>query len=313
MKVLVTGGAGFLGSHLCEALLKDDNEVTCIDNLSSGRLENVNHLKRNDGFRLYSKDVCADPDFSPAGIRPDAIYHLAGHASPLDYQTRQIETVLSATEGLKHALDMATKWQTPLVFSSTSEIYGEPETVPTPETYWGRVNTLGPRSCYDESKRLGETLCYTYWKAHGTDARIARIFNTFGPRMSRADGRVVPTLITQALTGQPLTVKGTGKQTRSYCYVSDTIAGLLALMDRGKPCRPVNLGNTEEMSVNQLAALVKGLTESNSEILTLPAEQDDPSRRCPDLTRAKEELGWVPDVSLKDGLRMTIDWWRSRL
>lgn len=308
--MVVTGGAGFIGSHLCEALMRMGHNVTAIDNLSSGRLENVGHLKRDPGFTLHIADVCASRDFLPRGIKPDAIFYLAGHASPMAYATRPLETLMSSATGLQHSLDYALEFKCPLVFASTSEVYGDPEVVPTPEEYWGRVNTLGPRAPYDIGKKFGETLCWSHHKAHETDARIIRIFNTYGPRMGRGDGRVVPTFTSQAILGEPLTVQGTGEHTRAYLYVEDCVAGLLKALERGKPVRPVNIGGTSEMTVKELAALVIRLVGSKSEVLHISAARDDPTRRCPDLTRAREELGWEPKVLLEDGLNKTIEWMR---
>jgi dTDP-glucose 4,6-dehydratase len=301
-RALVTGGAGFVGSHLCEALLGEGWEVVCLDNLCTGRRGNIAHLVGGPGFTLVEHDV-TEP-FPRLG-HFDWVFALASAASPLHYHQLPIETLRAGARGTEHALQVAQASQGRFVLASTSEVYGDPEVSPQPESYWGRVNPVGPRSVYDEAKRFAEALAAAYRRSLGVDTAIARIFNTFGPRMRADDGRMVPAFIRQALAGDPITVTGSGEQTRSLCYVSDTVAGLIALA-RSADAGPVNLGNPVERTVTELAELIRDLVGTTSEIVHVPAVVDDPQRRCPDITRAAERLGWRPEVTLEKGLRHTI-------
>jgi UDP-glucuronate decarboxylase len=307
---LVTGGAGFLGSHLCTRLVEDGHRVICIDNFQTGRVENVAHLMEGEHsrrFELVRHDVI-EPYFAEV----DEIYHLACPASPPRYQHNPVRTLKTAVLGTMNLLELARDTGARILISSTSEIYGEPLEHPQREEHWGHVNPIGKRSCYDEGKRCGEAFAVAYAKQQNVDARIVRIFNTYGPRMQEDDGRVVPSFIHQALRGEPLTVYGDGQQTRSLCYQSDLIEGLLAMMRAPDEAGPVNLGNPTEMTVVQIANLVLQLTGSKSEIVFRPLPADDPTRRMPDITRARERLGWQPRVSLADGLAETIDYFRLR-
>jgi len=307
-RVLVTGGAGFLGSWLCEALVEMGAHVTCLDNLSTGSIENISHLMGKENFSFLKEDVCKS---CPEGF--DYIVHGASIPSPDDYMRRPVETMLPNSIGLLNCLESARKSDSVLLYMSTSEVYGDADLIPTPEHYWGRVNPIGPRSCYDESKRFGEALCMSYLREYGVDVRIARIFNTYGPRMdlSARYARVIPRFIIQALRNEPITVHGDGRQTRSFCYVSDMIKGLLKLLLSDCKGEVVNLGGEEEISIIELANLIKELTSSSSSIIFLPAREDDPRRRKPDISKAKN-LGWRPSVPLRDGLALTIEWFRKR-
>ena len=301
MRVLVTGGCGFLGSHLCEFLLKQGHEVLCLDNLFSGSKQNVYPLLKEATFEFIRHDVT-----QPILLEVDRIYNLACPASPIHYQYNPVKTAKTNVMGTIHMLGMAKRVRARILQASTSEVYGDPQVHPQPEGYWGNVNPVGPRSCYDEGKRLAETLVMDYHRQNGVDVRIARIFNTYGPHMSLRDGRVVSNFIIQALQDQPLTVQGDGSQTRSFCYVSDLIRALEILMETERLIGPVNLGNPEELTILALAELVKDLTNSSSEIQLQPEAQDDPARRRPDITLARESLSWEPQVSLRDGLRLTV-------
>jgi len=301
---LVAGGAGFLGSHLCDRLMRDGAQVICLDSLLTGSLDNIAHLVGREGFRFFRHDI-TEP-FVP-DIRVTEIINLACPASPAKYGLDPVHTFRTSVIGVMNLLDLARTAGARLVQSSTSEVYGDPSQSPQPETYWGHVNPVGPRSCYDEGKRGAETLCYHYRLQHGVDARIARIFNTYGPRMARDDGRVVSNFIVQALTGQPLTIYGSGEQTRSFCYVDDLIDGLVRLMAAPGPAHgPVNLGNPGEFTMLDLAALVLAKTGSDSSLAFAALPQDDPRQRRPDIALAGRLLDWVPTVSLGEGLDRTI-------
>jgi dTDP-glucose 4,6-dehydratase len=307
--VVVTGGAGFLGSHLCARLLEEGARVTAIDNLVTGRAANVEHLIGAEGFRLVKYDVT---DFLHVPGPVDAILHFASPASPIDYLELPIQTLKVGALGTHKALGMARATGATFLLASTSEVYGDPQVHPQPETYWGHVNPIGPRGVYDEAKRFGEAMTYAYHRSHGVDVRVARIFNCYGERMRLDDGRAVPTFIGQALAGEPITLHGDGSQTRSLCYVDDLIEGVVRLLVSGY-LEPVNLGNPHEVSVRDLAVLIRELTGSSSELRDTPRPVDDPQVRCPDLTVARRELGWEPTIALRDGLSRTVDWFRTQL
>ncbi len=306
MKILVTGGAGFIGSHLCERLVEEGHTVWCLDNLCTGSLDNLKGLKDHPRFRFILADVA-----EPLTLEVDAVAHLASPASPVDYQRLPVETMLANSVGTYQSLEVARKNGARYLLASTSEVYGDPLKVPQDEGYTGNVNPVGPRACYDESKRFAEALTSTYRRLYGMETVILRIFNTYGPRMRREDGRVVPNFIQQALAGEPLTVYGDGSQTRSFCYVDDLVEGIcLALRSERAVGQVINLGNDREMSVLELAYRIKEMLDSTSEITFLPLPQDDPRRRKPDLSRAREILGWEPATSLEEGLRRTVEWFR---
>ncbi|WP_232460971.1 UDP-glucuronic acid decarboxylase family protein [Thermococcus radiotolerans] len=310
--VLVTGSAGFLGSWLCEALIEKGATVYCVDNFASGLWENISHLEGNENFMFIEHDVSK---LLTINEKIDFIFHFASRASPFEFEHYPLEIIDSNTLGTRNMLELARRYNARFVFASTSEIYGQPKVVPTPERYWGYVNPIGIRSCYDESKRLGEAVTMAYYRQYGVDTKIVRIFNTYGPRM-RADGiygRVVPRFITQALAGKPITVFGEGDQTRSFCYVTDLITGVikLAIAENAKG-EVVNMGNPREITILELAHIIKRLTNSDSPIEFHPLPPDDPQRRCPDITKAKKLLGWEPKVKLEDGLKRTIEWFRAR-
>jgi len=312
MRVLVTGGAGFLGSHLCDRFLLEGFEVVVLDNLVTGRRNNLLHLVGNHRFEVLEADVC-EPLASLAGPW-DVVCHLASPASPKDYQQHSVETLRAGAVGAFNTLDLAREHGARYLLTSTSEVYGDPLVHPQREEYWGNVNPVGPRSMYDEAKRFGEALAMAYHRAYGVDVRIARIFNTYGPRMRADDGRVVSNFIFQALEGQPLTVYGDGRQTRSLCYVSDTVEGLYRLATVKDPQeRVVNIGNPHEMTMLELAALVRRLVGSEAPVVHQPLPQDDPTRRKPDISRAMRVLGWQPQVSVEDGLRRTIVYFQQEL
>jgi dTDP-glucose 4,6-dehydratase len=306
LRFLVTGAAGFIGSHLCDRLLAEGHEVIAVDNLLTGSMANLEHLEGRQGFRFILHDVC-----EPLTIEEplDGVFHLASPASPKDYMEHPIETLDVGSLGTRRMLELARQHGAGFLLTSTSECYGDPLVHPQPETYWGNVNPVGPRSCYDEAKRFAEALTMAYRRVYGLRTSIARIFNTYGPRMKLDDGRVVPTFLDQALRGAPLTVYGDGSQTRSFCYVSDMIEGLWRLWLSGEP-GPINLGNPVELSVLEFARKILELTGSSSPIQFLPLPQDDPRRRQPDITKARQLLGWEPRVSLEEGLRETIAWFR---
>lgn len=304
-QILVTGGAGFLGSHLCERLLERGDEVVCVDNFFSGRKQNIDHLRDHKRFELIRHDIV-----HPLYIEAEQIYNLACPASPVAYQYNPIKTIKTSTVGMINMLGLARRCRARILHTSTSEVYGDPEVHPQKEDYWGHVNPLGPRSCYDEGKRVAESLCMNYHLAHGIPIRIVRIFNTYGPRMDPNDGRVVSNFIMQALRGEPLTVYGHGKQTRSFCYVDDLVEGLIRMMDQNTDLGPVNIGNPVENTMLELAQAVLELTGSRSVIQHDPLPKDDPQQRRPDITKARELLGWEPKVALKAGLANTIDYYR---
>jgi len=305
-RVVVTGGAGFLGSHLADRLLADGAEVICVDNLITGSRRNVSHLENNPRFTLRIDDVSAAWEIDGS---VDAVLHFASLASPVDYLRHPLATLEVGTLGTMNALRIAENKGARFLLASTSEVYGDPSVHPQPETYWGNVNPIGPRSVYDESKRVSEAFTMAFQRARGVDVRIARIFNTFGPRMRAEDGRAVPQFVTQALAGEPITVYGDGSQTRSLCYVDDLIEGLMRLL-RSDYGLPVNLGNPHELTMLQLAEMIRDLCASASAIEMRPLPADDPKRRCPDVTVAERELQWRATVPLAEALRATIDWWQ---
>jgi UDP-glucuronate decarboxylase len=308
-KILVTGGAGFLGSHLCERLLKDRCDVLCVDNFFTGSKENIAHLLRNPYFELQRHDITF-----PLYVEVDQIYNLACPASPIHYQFDPVQTTKVSVHGAINVLGLAKRLKARILQASTSEVYGDPEVHPQQESYWGRVNPIGPRSCYDEGKRCAETLFFDYYRQHKTDIKVARIFNTYGPRMQPDDGRVVSNFIVQALRGEPITVYGKGNQTRSFCYVDDMVDGLVRLMgtDRGFT-GPVNLGNPVEFTILELAERIIALTKSKSRIKFKPLPEDDPKQRQPDIGLARKKLKWAPKVKLEDGLKETIRYFRAVL
>jgi UDP-glucuronate decarboxylase len=312
-RTLITGGAGFLGSWTCDFLVAQGAKVTCVDNLASGLQSNIEHLLKHKNFTFVTHDISRPTSFDESF---DLVVHMASRASPFEFEKFPIEILRANTIGTLNALEIAKKNRARFLFTSTSEVYGNPMVVPTPESYNGNVNPIGPRGCYDESKRAGEAFVMAYIKQYGLDARIARIFNTFGPRM-RSDGiygRAVPRFIEQALSGEPITVFGDGRQTRSFTYVVDQIEGLLRLASapegRGEV---VNIGNNEETKIIDLAKLIKKLTRSKSEISYQPLPQDDPRRRCPDIGRAKRILSWRPKTTMDEGLTKTITWFKSKI
>lgn len=304
-QILVTGGAGFLGSHLCERLLERGDDVICVDNYFSGRKENIAHLRDHKRFELIRHDIV-----HPLYVEAEQIYNLACPASPVAYQYNPIKTIKTSTVGMINMLGLARRCRARLLHTSTSEVYGDPEVHPQKEDYWGHVNPLGPRSCYDEGKRVAESLCMNYHLAHGIPIRIVRIFNTYGPRMDPNDGRVVSNFIMQALRGESLTVYGHGKQTRSFCYVDDLVEGLIRMMDQNVDLGPINIGNPVENTMLELAQAVLELTGSKSAVQHDPLPKDDPQQRRPDITKAKAILKWEPKVPLKDGLAKTIEYYR---
>ena len=306
-RILVTGGAGFLGSHLCDRLLSEGHEVICADNFFTGSRRNIAHLLGNPSFEVLRHDVTF-----PLFVEVDEIYNLACPASPIHYQHDPVQTTKTSVHGAINMLGLAKRVGAKILQASTSEVYGDPDVHPQPEEYWGRVNPIGPRSCYDEGKRCAETLFFDYHRQHGLRIKVARIFNTYGPRMHPADGRVVSNFIVQALRGEPLTLYGDGEQTRSFCYVSDLIDGFVRLMNSGDEVTgPINLGNPGEFSMRELAELVKQQTGSSAEFVHHPLPADDPKQRKPDITKAKTLLGWEPTVALADGLRPTIEHFRA--
>ena len=308
-RILVTGGSGFLGSHLCERLLGDGHEVVCLDNFFTGTRANVEHLLDNHRFELVRHDVT-----DPLTMEVDEIFHLACPASPIHYQRNPVRTIRTAVEGTLNMLDLARDVHARILIASTSEVYGDPIEHPQHESYWGNVNPIGPRACYDEGKRCAEALAVSYARQYGVEVRIARIFNTYGPRMHENDGRVVSNFIVQALRNEPITIYGEGEQTRSFCYASDLIESFVRLMASPHGADPVNLGNPRETTVRELAEMARRLVGSKSELVKAPLPKDDPTRRKPDIARAQELLGgWAPQVSLEKGLQATIDDFRRRL
>lgn len=308
MRILITGGAGFIGSHLCERLLSEGNEVLCLDNFFTGRRENIFHLLDNARFELIRHDVT-----QPILLEVDQIYNLACPASPVHYQYNPVKTVKTSVMGAINMLGLAKRVHARILQASTSEVYGDPLVHPQTEDYWGNVNPIGLRSCYDEGKRLAETLMTDYHRQNKVDIRIARIFNTYGPRMLENDGRVVSNLIVQALRGEPLTLYGEGEQTRSFCYVDDLIEALIRLMNVEGLHEPINLGNPGEFTIKRLAEEVRSICESKSEFTYLPLPADDPRQRQPDITKAQTLLGWKPTIPLREGLTRTVEDFRRRL
>ena len=308
-ETLVTGGSGFLGSHLCDALLARGNSVLCVDNFFTGQRSNVKHLIGRTDFELLRHDVVF-----PLYVEVDQIFNLACPASPVHYQFDPVQTTKTSVIGSINMLGLAKRLNIRILQASTSEVYGDPEIHPQQESYWGRVNPIGPRSCYDEGKRCAETLFFDYQRQHNLDIKVMRIFNTYGPRMHPNDGRVVSNFIIQALKNEPITIYGDGTQTRSFCYVDDLIAGMLALMDSPPDVAgPINIGNPRESSMLELADLILQQTGSRSKLEFKPLPQDDPLQRCPEISAAKEKLGWEPTVSLEDGLKETVSWFRHVL
>ncbi len=308
MRILVTGGAGFLGSHLCDRLIKDGNEVVCLDNFFTGRRQNIAHLIGHAGFELMRHDV-----IDPFKIEVDQIYNLACPASPPHYQYNPIKTIKTSVMGAINCLGLAKRVKGRIMQASTSEVYGDPLVHPQPESYWGNVNPIGKRSCYDEGKRCAETLFFDYHRENKVDIRVIRIFNTYGPRMHEADGRVVSNFIVQALRGEDITIYGDGTQTRSFCYVDDLIEGFIRFMAQTETVGPVNLGNPGEFTMLQLAELTLKLVGGRSKIIHKPLPSDDPKQRRPDITLARQHLKWEPKVPLDEGLKRTIDYFRGAL
>jgi UDP-glucuronate decarboxylase len=308
MRILVTGGAGFLGSHLCDRLIKDGNEVVCLDNFFTGRRQNIAHLIGVPGFELMRHDV-----IDPFKIEVDQIYNLACPASPPHYQYNPIKTIKTSVMGAINCLGLAKRVKGRVLQASTSEVYGDPQVHPQPESYWGNVNPIGKRSCYDEGKRCAETLFFDYHRENKVDIRVIRIFNTYGPRMHEADGRVVSNFIVQALRGEDITIYGDGTQTRSFCYVDDLIEGFIRFMAQTETVGPMNLGNPGEFTMLQLAELTLKLVGGRSKIIHKPLPSDDPKQRRPDITLARQTLKWEPKVPLDEGLKRTIAYFRTVL
>lgn len=308
-RALVTGGAGFLGSHLCERLLERGEDVLCVDNFFTGSKRNIRHLLDNHCFELLRHDITI-----PLYVEVDRIFNLACPASPVYYQYDPVQTTKTSVHGAINVLGLAKRVKARILQASTSEVYGDPDMHPQTEDYWGRVNPIGIRSCYDEGKRCAETLFFDYWRQNAVEIKVVRIFNTYGPRMQPNDGRVVSNFIVQALTGEPITLYGDGTQTRSFCYVDDLIDGMLAMMDSPNDfIGPVNLGNPGEFTMLELAEKIIHLTKSSSKLTFMPLPEDDPKQRQPDISLAGSQLNWAPRVSLDDGLKMTIEYFRSIL
>lgn len=307
-RILVTGGAGFIGSHLCERLINEGNHVICLDNFFTGKKENIEHLSNNKNFELIIHDI-----IEPFYAEVDEIYNLACPASPPHYQHDPIKTMKINVIGIMNMLGLAKRTGAKILQASTSEVYGDPLVHPQVETYWGNVNCDGIRSCYDEGKRCAETLMFDYHRQHGVDIKIVRIFNTYGPNMDENDGRVVSNFVLQALQGKDITIYGDGSQTRSFCYVDDLVEGMIRLMNKDGFTGPVNIGNDGEYTIKQFAEMIIKLTGSPSKIIYLPLPSDDPCKRRPDLTLAKKELGYVPVVHVVDGLKETINYFKGRI
>ncbi len=309
-KILVTGGAGFIGSHLCERLLDVGNEVVCVDNLFTGKRSNIRHLLENDRFEFIRHDI-----IQPLLVEVDQIYNLACPAAPIHYQHNPVKTIQTNVIGMYNMVELARQVRARILQASTSEVYGDPNVHPQPESYWGHVNPLGPRSCYDEGKRCAETLLTDYHLQNGIEIRIARIFNTYGPRMALEDGRVISNFAIQAIAGEPITIYGDGRQTRSFCYVDDTVNALILLMnyEGDDAYQPVNIGNPQELTIGELARRITDISSSTSTLTNEPLPTDDPKQRRPDITRAREKLGWQPTTQLDDGLKETISYFQRVL
>lgn len=308
-RIIVTGGAGFIGSHLCERLLSDGHEVICVDNFFTGRKSNIVHLLNNPYFEFLRHDICF-----PLYVEADEIYNLACPASPVHYQSDPVQTTKVNVHGAINMLGLAKRLDIKIMQASTSEVYGDPHVHPQTESYWGNVNPIGPRSCYDEGKRCAETLFMDYWQQHRLNIKIVRIFNTYGPHMHPDDGRVVSNFIMQALKNETITIYGDGSQSRSFCYVNDLVEGFVRMMSTDEHVTgPINLGNPNEFTIKQLAEQVIALTNSKSKISYFPLPQDDPKQRCPDISKAQHELGWEPTIELEEGLVKTIDYFSGLL
>ena len=306
---LVTGGAGFIGSHLCERLLAQGDEVLCVDNFYTGTRDNISPLLQYRGFELLRHDITF-----PLYVEVDRIFNLACPASPIHYQFDPVQTTKTSVLGSVNMLGLAKRLKVPILQASTSEVYGDPSVHPQAETYWGNVNPVGPRSCYDEGKRCAETLFFDYRRQHDLDIKVVRIFNTYGPRVHPNDGRVVSNFIIQALSGKDITLYGTGEQTRSFCYVSDLVEAMVRYMDTPhEETGPLNLGNPNEFTIRQLAELVCALTGSPSKLVEMPLPENDPRHRCPDISRAREVIGWKPKINLREGLTLTIAYFEDIL
>ncbi len=310
MRILITGGAGFIGSHLCDRFLAEGHDVIAMDNLITGRVANIEHLAGNEHFRFIKQDVT---EYLYIDGPLDAVLHFASPASPKSYLDYPIQTLKVGALGTHKALGLARTKGARFLLASTSEVYGDPLVHPQREEYWGNVNPVGPRGVYDEAKRFAEAMTMAYHRVHGLDTRIARIFNTHGPRMALDDGRVVPNFVGQALRGEPLTVHGDGSQTRSFCYIDDLVEGIYRLLMAEDLHEPINLGNPEEISILEFALKINEITGNTAGIVYQPRPVDDPSRRCPDITKARELLGWEPKVGLEEGLRRTIEWFKQRM
>ncbi len=308
MRILVTGGAGFIGSTLCETLLSSGHDVLCLDNFFTGAKENIGHLMDDHRFELIRHDIV-----QPILVEVDQIYNLACPASPVHYQYNPVKTTKASVMGTINMLGLAKRVKSRILQASTSEVYGDPQISPQREDYWGHVNCIGPRSCYDEGKRVAETLMMDYHRQNKVDIRIVRIFNTYGPRMALNDGRVVSNFITQALAGSDITVYGDGSQTRSFCYVSDLVRGMIGMMNQDEVIGPVNLGNPDEFTILELANTVKEMTAARSAIVYRPRPEDDPTHRKPDIGLAMKHLGWKPETRLRDGLQRTVAYFRDKL
>jgi len=309
MNILVAGGAGFIGSHLCKKLIAENQYVFCVDNLLTGDLKNINDLRSNKHFQFLKQDI-----INPLELKDkiDQIYHLASPASPIDYQNYPLETIMANSTGTYNLLELAKQNNARFLLASTSEVYGDPMIHPQKESYWGNVNSFGPRSCYDESKRFAESLAYIFIHKYKVDVRIIRIFNTYGPFMQKDDGRVISNFINQAIRNQPVTIYGNGSQTRSFCFVDDLVNGMIKTMENPKTKGEIiNLGNPDEHTILDIAELIIKLTSSKSKIIFKPLPQDDPCRRKPDITKAKSLLSWEPEIRVKDGLLKTIEYFKS--
>ncbi|MGH9682868.1 MAG: UDP-glucuronic acid decarboxylase family protein [Candidatus Acidiferrales bacterium] len=309
MRAVITGGAGFLGSHLCDLMIENGWDVLCLDNLATGSEDNIAHLRENPRFEFKRHDVTKHIDV-PGAV--DAVFHFASPASPPDYLRLPIQTLKVGSLGTHNCLGLALAKKAKFLMASTSECYGDPDVSPQPESYWGHVNQVGPRGVYDEAKRFSEALTMAYHRYHGLDTRIVRIFNTYGPRMRLNDGRALPNFLYQALAGEPITVYGDGSQTRSFCYVSDLLAGIYRLFESNEH-DPVNVGNPHEITIREFAERVRALVGANVPIVLHPLPQDDPKQRCPDIGKAKRILHWEPKVQLEEGLRRTYDYFRKKL